>query len=101
MSNIKLMHTDTHSVYINHIPSIQKMRKKFLTTRLINDVDIINPKAHIFFGGRVLSFLLSHTLDQRAGIEALKIKMHCQVCLKTSNPFYVSRGLGLIYIHAI
>ena len=77
------------------------MRKKFLTTRLINDVDIINPKAHIFFGGRVLSFSLSHTLDQRAGIEALKIKMHCQVCLKTSNPFYVSRGLGLIYIHAI
>ena len=46
-------------------------------------------------------FSLSHTLDQRAGIEALKIKMHCQVCLKTSHPFYVSRGLGLIYIHAI
>ena len=34
------------------------MRKKFLTTRLINDVDIINPKAHIFFGGRVLSFFI-------------------------------------------
>ena len=93
MSNIKLMHTDTHAVYINHIPSIQKMRKKFLTTRLINDVDTINPIAHIFFGGRVLSFLLSHTLDQRPGIETLKMKMHCQVCLKTSNSFYMFPGV--------
>ena len=96
------MHTDTHSVYINHIPSIQKTRKKFLTTRLINDVDIINPKAHIFFGGRVLSFFIEPYFRSKGRYRSFENKNALSSMFENQQSIlYVSRGLGLIYIHVI